>query len=478
MTRADADAALQRLQRLLGGPALAALRARLRQRYAPLPRAVTPPPLRLGQLTPAEHAALAGLLGRPARFAASMKVDLAEADAALQRAGLAAGLRDALERLDGPIVDRTGDRVRREARWAALAGGCEHPALTALLGHPPGLGLFKRLARDPDTAAALLQQAAAVLQRLPAAGVPRAQLAAQVLGDAHALDRGAPVATLVLAALRVGRGLPLPEEVASGAPRIAAGGGDAARVDPIDSVEAAEAAEAALVASAETGDRAAAGSVASAPDDEPAAERDRDRWAAAGVLVNELARPVLALNLKLAGGGTLLPGEPTYLSLRQLLRDPPAWGAVGRAVFVCENPNLVAIAADRLGAASAPLVCTDGMPAAAQRVLLQQLAGAGATLHYHGDFDWPGLRIANQVIALCGAARWRAWRFSAQDYRAACESATGRPLAGAAAGAAWDAGLADAMQALQLAVDEEELADVLIADLADLADAEGAPGRR
>ena len=94
-----------------------------------------------------------------------------------------------------------------------------------------------------------------------------------------------------------------------------------------------------------------------------------------------LARPVLFLNLTVQNqlGGS---GEPGYLSLHALLRAPPLWDVAGRAIFVCENPDLVAIAADALGVECAPLACTDGMPAAAQRTLLMQLSAAGARLHY------------------------------------------------------------------------------------------------
>lgn len=237
---------------------------------------------------------------------------------------------------------------------------------------------------------------------LPAAGIPRAQLAVATLGDAHALDAGSPVAALVLSALRHG----------------------------------------------------------AAPDDD--ADRARDLWAAAGVLVNELARP--ALTLTLPGLTGTEPGEPAYFSLRRLLRSPPPWAVVGRPVFVCENPNLLAIAADQLGPNCAPLVCTDGMPAAAQRVLLTQLRVAGAALHYHGDFDWPGLRIGNQMIREHDT---RPWRFSTADYRAAVIGAPrpGRPLDDAAISALWDDTLACAMLAERLAIDEEGLADVLLDDL-------------
>ena len=138
-----------------------------------------------------------------------------------------------------------------------------------------------------------------------------------------------------------------------------------------------------------------------------------------------------------------------------------------RSVFVCENPNLVAIAADRLGRRSAALVCTDGMPAAAQRVLLLQLVAAGARLRCHGDFDWPGLRIANQVRAVCGGGlQWQPWRFSAADYRQACQAGAGRPLVGIRSQADWDSSLADAMASAGQAIDEEALAEGLLGDLA------------
>jgi len=119
-----------------------------------------------------------------------------------------------------------------------------------------------------------------------------------------------------------------------------------------------------------------------------AVERTRDTWARAGVLVNELARPVLFLNLPTGASENACwhRGEPAYISLRALLRSPPSWDVAGQKTYVCENPNLLAIAADRLGRDCAPLVCIEGMPAAAQQSLLSQLAQAGARLCYHGDW--------------------------------------------------------------------------------------------
>jgi uncharacterized protein (TIGR02679 family) len=159
-----------------------------------------------------------------------------------------------------------------------------------------------------------------------------------------------------------------------------------------------------------------------------------------------------------------ISGEPTYLSLRQLLRAPPTWEVAGLTIFVCENPNIVAIAADILGPHCAPLACTDGMPAAAQRTLLTQLAEAGARLAYHGDFDWPGLHIANQVIRLCGA---NPWRLGAEDYESAVAAAphTERSLTDSSVLACWDDALTNLMCEHGLAISEEAVAASLIEDL-------------
>jgi uncharacterized protein (TIGR02679 family) len=119
---------------------------------------------------------------------------------------------------------------------------------------------------------------------------------------------------------------------------------------------------------------------------------------------------------------------------------------------------LVAIAANLLGASCAPLVCTDGMPSASQRTLLSQLSAQGAHLHYHGDFDWPGVRIANFVLRSHGASPWR---MSARDY----EERSGQPLAGASVQAAWDPELCAAMEAGGYALAEEAVAPVLCGDL-------------
>ncbi len=416
-----------RLHKLLGGDELAALRRRLRRHFERHAPGASPCLLRVGSLSAAEREALALLTGRPPRDAKSMQVDVTLLDAMLRDAGIARSLRDALEQIDGPLVHLAAARAAAEASWSAVVAGCTHPALAGHLQTPAALGLLKRLARqDASVAKRLLEAADAVLRRLPARGVARAQLAAETLGNAHALDSGQATATLVLAAWR----------------HIERERSDAAETN--DSLDGT---------SEETSGRALD-------------ERIRDVWARAGVLVNELARPALLLNVPVHANETPLcaPGEPAYPSLRRLLRAPPRWAVADLAVFVCENPNLVAIAADRLGVRCAPLVSTDGMPAAAQRTLLSQLAQAGARLRSHGDFDWPGVQIANHVMCTWGA---HPWRFGALDYEAAAVGAphARRDLVDSGIVASWDASLAPAMQRLGLAIAEEAVAAPLLGDL-------------
>jgi uncharacterized protein (TIGR02679 family) len=417
----------ERLQRLLGGAELADLRQRLRARYE---RGTSRDEFTLTDLAGHERRALAGLLGRRTLTAGSMRIRRSQLDAALAHAGIAASLREALVFLDGPLADRGADRAALQQAWSAALSCPGEPRLAALLTDVAGAALVKRLSSgDPARAEYLLAQAARVLIRLPERGMSRAQLAAEILGDSHGLDAGRPVAAIVLRAC--------PAEPS------------------INDIEAAGL--------------------------QDAEESTRERWARLGVTVNELALPALCLNLPTLatdvahrqpqqapqlGPSPLLglsTGEPIHLSLRRLLRSPPAWRVARREVFVCENPNIVAIAADRLGPACAPLVCTDGMPSAAQQTLLAQLADAGAQLRYHGDFDWPGLVIGNFVMR---EFRAEPWRFGTADYLVATAEHAIALRGDKSVVARWDDQLAGAMAARGVAVHEEGVAETLMNDLA------------
>ena len=271
--------------------------------------------------------------------------------------------------------------------------------LEFLDGHPAGGGLAG--AAPAGAGLAGPGQAGAGPIALPA-------LAAQITGDTKALNHGTGLSTLVLRALALRAGVARPGS---------------------------------------------------------AAER-RDLWDRAGVLVDDLASRVLVLNLPAEGEGlgewltgAARYGTPFQVTLHQLTAHPIQVSCP--RVFACENPAVLRRACAELGAACPPLVCTEGRPSTAFHRLMGLAVGAGARLWYHGDFDWPGVAIAADVLARYGG---RPWRMSASDYRSAASE--GVRLTGEPVNAPWDPELLEAMCAMGHAVYEETLGDQLLADLA------------
>lgn len=400
-----------RLRQVLGAPELAWLVQRVRRRLSQGPGGGS---VTLPHATPAQRDAVERLLGRRAARGDSISVRLADLEAVLRDAGICDSLAEAVEELTGPLVDARAQRQGADAAWAAVFAAGEAGRSRPWLEDLRATGLLRRLSRnDPVIAGTLLRQALELERRCPAGGLPLAELAAAVTGDSHALDLGTPLGTIGV--------------------RIAAARGSAGAWD--------------------------------------SAAARRDAWTSAGVLCDELSAPVLTLNL--GGDGQTLTdralrlhaaaGEPYRLTTRQLLREPPTFASAtaARTVYVCENPTVVAAAANRLGAAGAPLVCIEGQPRTAARVLLSLLTAAGARLAYHGDFDWAGIQIANVVMRRHGAAPWR---LSSADYRTAHG---GRPLHGDPVAAMWDPELQATMLDVGRAVHEEEALDLLLRDLAE-----------
>ncbi|WP_322762757.1 TIGR02679 family protein [Frankia sp. Cr2] len=407
-----------RLQRMLGGEHTAWLLDRARHRMEhgrPLTGSVT-----LTNVSQDQRRAVERLLGRRAGAGVSLTVSLDEIDTVLRTSGAAPdGLGAAVRLLVGEVGDRVAQAAAESAAWAEA-----HAPLDALVVRRPELatwrswldatGMLRRLAASPDAAAALVADLLPVLDALPSAGVALGRLAAASTGDAHALDDARPLATLSLAAARVLRGAP-----------------------PVG--------------------------------DGSAAER-RATWAAVGVHRDELSSVVLCLGLP--GGvsattGRILAvardaGEPCVLTLRQLGRDQVDLGVGDGLVWMCENPIVLASAADELADRCPPLVCVNGQPSAAVIRLLDLLAAGGARFAYHGDFDWGGIRIGN---GLRERIPWRPWRFDVRAYQAALASVTGGELAGRPVEASWDADLGPAMQGHGIRVDEELVLADLIGDL-------------
>jgi uncharacterized protein (TIGR02679 family) len=130
--------------------------------------------------------------------------------------------------------------------------------------------------------------------------------------------------------------------------------------------------------------------------------------------------------------------------------------------------------------AGAAMVCTMGQPAGVVTALLRSLVGDGAELRYHGDFDWPGIAIANAVFAIGSC---QPWRYAADDYLAALTRLVPMvgdlPLLGdAPVTASWDVALTDEMKRARRAIHEELVLDELLSDLASTAYQSGDPVAR
>jgi uncharacterized protein (TIGR02679 family) len=126
---------------------------------------------------------------------------------------------------------------------------------------------------------------------------------------------------------------------------------------------------------------------------------------------------------------------------------------------VFENPSVVALALARFGDRCPPIVCTSGWPSSAGILLLRGLSHAGTRLHYHGDFDGEGLRIAANVVARTGALPWR---MGSADYLAAV--ADGPPV-GRVTEVSWDADLAGHLVRVGTTVPEERVAPALLDEI-------------
>ena len=384
------------------------------------------------EATHAEREALSLLMGR-AYAAGRVSIALAELDGLLRVSAAERGLADVVAELRGGLISRPAARsARQAARDQVRAAADDAMRATGLVGLPwaPGWldetwrgGAASRL--PPDRAALLLVQAITVLARLhpPAeqigearslVGSSRGELAEHVTGTAHGLDDDTVLARLVLRGLARSRGVEFPRD----------------------------------------------------------ARARRQLWEAAGVATDQVSSTVLSYGLMPLGDDwparllreRSLEMAETHLTMRDLRRME--WRlASGTQIFVCENPRVVEAVAD--AGCQRPLVCTSGNPTTTVLALLDALAGAGAHLAYRGDFDWPGVAMANRIIRRYNA---RPWRMTAADYEEHVRIARGRatplqPLSGQPTAAEWDPELAPAMQMIGVGIQEESALELLLADL-------------
>jgi len=379
-----------------------------------------------------EREAFSFLMGR-SYPAGRVSIALADLDRVLEASAAERGVVQVVAELRGELVDksalRSARRAAREQVWDAAEDAMRVTELAALPWAPGWLeevrrgGAVSRI--GPDRAALLLVQAITILARLhgPAdldgevrslATGSRGELAEHVTGTAHGLDDDTVLARLVLRGLARARGQDFPRD----------------------------------------------------------ARARRELWEAAGVATDQVSSTVLTYGLMPLGDDwparllreRSLGMAETHLTMRDLRRMrwrlPP-----GTEVFVCENPRVVEAVAD--AECRRPLVCTSGNPTTTVLALLGALTGAGASLAYRGDFDWPGVAMANRIIGTYNA---RPWRMTAVDYEEHVRIARDRgtplqSLSGQLTAAAWDPELAPAMQAIGVGVQEESALELLLADL-------------
>lgn len=235
-------------------------------------------------------------------------------------------------------------------------------------------------------------------------GRSRTEVAALLLGDAHALDTATPLATLVTRALveRDGQGT------------------------------------------------------------------ERQVWERAGMPLDLVSAPVLTWGLPLLGDSPVAvaartmtaAGLPLHLSAVALRQAPPRV-APGTALLVVENPRLVEAAA--LRSLPVGVLCTNGSATTAPLEAIEALGRAGARLRYHGDFDGPGLAMTARATDL-GCVPFR---MTAADYVAALESAVADGVAlphdrSPVPATPWDPDLSAAFTAHRLVVHEERVMDDLL----------------
>lgn len=396
----------------LSAPELQVLWTTARQRLERNGRAITSSPMNLTDLSDAEVASLCALLARRRPPTNTVRVSLAELDAALRASRFGLGLIDALQATGGPVVDRRAQRTAHRDRVADLWKLADsHPAaesddVAQWLSSVRRRGRLTRIGADDP--ADILTNALDFLLRLrlqlhEASTEPRplAAIAADTFGDAHALDAETPLGSLVVDAVLA----------LSGAADL------------------------------------------------------RSAWRSFGVDLDNVSSSALCFMIPGGTGSILQAGctraEPLRITGRMLDRGLDLDIREGTMVSVCENPSIVMAAADRLGAACGPLVCVEGMPSSVTSRLLVQLRQQGANLRVHADFDFGGIAITNHVISRHNAAPWL---MSQGDYIAALEGAS-TTLDRSIGPTLWDPGLTLVMNARRRAVHEEAVADTLIASL-------------
>lgn len=376
-------------------------------------RAISSSRIELDNLDAVELDSICALLGQRRPAEPKLRIRMDDLDSALRDAGYDGGLLGTLEAIIGPIADRPAARAADlEARTALWSAAASHPA-NRIDGVSDWIDSLRRRGRVTRFAAddpiQLLLDALDTIQSVTAPDsiddgrvLPLTVLAATSFGDAHALDPDPPLGALV----------------ADGICRLAG------------------------------------------------TEDVRAAWQTFGIQLDQVNSSALTYMLPGRPESILAAAkshcQPLRITHRMLDFDLGLDVEAIDQVWVCENPTIVVLAADRLGPSCRPMICTDGMPASVTSRLLAHLRSRGCELLVHADLDAGGVAIVSHLINRLDATPWR---MTEHDYTEALTGPT-TDLVGAIGSTPWDAELAVAMQRHGRAAHEEAIASTLLSDLA------------
>lgn len=371
--------------------------------------------VRIAVSTRAQRHAVGALLGRNVTGGA-VGIDLGDLDARLRERSGVGGLATVLTLLSGtPLQDRPAARAARTAsREQPLQLAAELVDTTWSPDWVAGLRQSGLLTNRSD-AQRTVRDAAAVLLELTSPGrgpdtLSRVEVGATIVGDAHALDRDRLLHHIVVRGLAAASAMP-----------------------------------------------------------NPATSAEREHlWAVFGVESDLLSRTCLVWGLRVTNAAPAAQrlndaaeaGDPVHLTAWDLRRIASLRPHPGTRVLVCENPRVLEALAERHLPGWAA-VCTSGEPNLVVDKVLRDLADV-SSLYYHGDFDWPGIAIANRII---DRVRAHPWHMGAQEYLLAVRP-DGPPLSGKPVEPTWDAELGAAMRTHDRAVHEEAVLSSLLGSMA------------
>lgn len=404
------DPALEHLQR----PALQVIWREYARR---LNRGDQPEALSLNNLTEDEQQALADLLGMDRLPGKAMRLSIKKLCKAC-RVDNTDPFYELAKQVAGPIVNRKLERQQQQQIKTELWQWLTENLTTLPYAYSAQIDQWIEEQRSKgisyqrrDEYKNRCKQMLAVLKRLPANGVSLPILAADVLGDPHALDANTALGHLCIDAYCALNELPRDNY----------------------------------------------------------SYRLRRQWEWAGVALDGVSSTVLILGLRNNTNNNHREWlqyatdqhEPVVLTYRQICKWPAAALSAGQHAVVLENPSLIEAAADA-NVSNVPVICSAGQPTLAVQTLVRQLRANGCTVLQHADFDASGLHITKWFQQHTGTTPWKMNR---QHYLDAIQNlnSPSLPLENKTLPVTpWDNALSESMQRHGIYISEEQVrADLL-----------------